>query len=669
MLQARQALLGRHMDIDYRNAEVFAQANGLIQIVLSLLLWRNRHLQDEPGLGWFAYAMLAAGVLNLLAPSLITPIVISGPKPSLALLAQVLLGVGCLAALVTGIWAYCTRLVVRPIWIFVQVFSGLPIAYGVLSAVGFPSGGELVTFGLMACCAVVAWKTEKLYPTTGHRQLAAVLAMYPIILIVAKSAGSSLSDTRYISSGPFSLIGLVLLSVALNRLRLLREKALEELRLSNLNLEEQVKKRTAELAFKNHDLQISLEQVADSEKQAKQSQQRLQEILDASGEGIWEWQVQTGEMSNNRRWCEMMGINDVGSTRTIEIFNQLIPEKGREKIEKAIDRSLQGIEHFQLEHQMVRTDGTVIWVLDKGDVVERDETGKPVRMVGTVSDITAHKQAHDELLRTHEELRHTKDQMVQSEKMASLGALVAGVSHELNTPLGNAVTATSTMQDERRVFAKKMEKGITRSELNSFLQMVGESGDLIERNLLKANELIHSFKQVAIDQSSFSRRKFDLKELVYEIVLTMSPSFKRTPFVIVTDVPEGILMDSFPGSLGQVLMNLMSNALVHGFDDLPNGHVFISAKVEPGDFVSLSVRDDGRGIPRNIQQKIYDPFFTTRLGKGGSGLGLNIVFNVVTGLLGGTISLESELGEGAHFQMNLPIAAPDRHVQDEDKED
>ncbi|MFZ6799636.1 ATP-binding protein [Undibacterium sp. Di24W] len=657
------------MDIDYRSAEVFAQANGLIQIFLAALLWRNRRLQNEPGLGWFAYAMAAAGVLNSFAPSLITPVVAGGPKPSIALLAQVILGVGCLAALFTGIWVYCTRLLIKPVWIFIQVFFGLPLVYGLLSSVGLPSGGEAVTFAMMAWCSVVTWKAEKFYPTTGHHQLAGVLAMYPIILIIAQSSGVSLNHTRYISSGPFTLIGLVLLFVALNRLRLLRETALEDLRLANLNLEEQVRKRTAELALKNEDLQISLKQVAAGEIQARQSQQRLQEILDASGEGIWEWQVQTGEMSNNRRWCEMMGISDVSTSRTIEIFNQLLPEKGRERIEQAINRSLHGLEHFQLEHQMVRTDGAVIWVLDKGDVVERDEAGKPVRMVGTVSDITSDKQAHEELVRTHEELRQTKDQMVQSEKMASLGALVAGVSHELNTPLGNAVTATSTLQDERRVFAKKMEKGITRSELNLFLQMVGESGDLIERNLLKANELIYSFKQVAIDQSTFNRRKFDLKELVNEIVLTMSPSFKRTPFVITTDVPVGISMDSFPGSLGQVLMNLLSNALVHGFDGLTNGHVFITAKIEHADFVSLSVRDDGRGIPKNIQQKIYDPFFTTRLGKGGSGLGLNIVFNVVTGLLGGTISLESELDEGAHFQINLPITAPDRNVSDENKED
>ena len=644
--------------MDYQGAEVFAQANGLIQITLALLLGQHRSLQRGWGLGWLSISMGAAGLLNLTAPWLITPTLTSALKPSVAFVAQIILGVGCLAALLTGLFTFCEKKVARPTRLFGAIFMGLPTAYAMSAAMGFQFGGEWVTFGLMIWCAFIAWQAEKVYPKTGHRQLFVVLVMYPITLSWFHFSGTALPLSRYVAAGPFTLIGVVLLSVTLNRLRLLRERALDDLHQANLNLEVKVAQRTAELASRNADLQRSIEKVNANEMRAKESQARLQEILDASGEGIWDWNVTTGVLLNNRRWDEMMGFSDVNQTRTIGVFQQLLPNHERARVEGAIERTLQGLEPYHLEHQMRRVDGTIFWVLDKGDVVERDATGTPMRMVGTVSDITEHKRAHDELVRAHEELSRTKDLIVQSEKMASLGALVAGVSHELNTPLGNAVTAASTLQDERKQFAKKVESGLTRSSLNSFMQTVHAAGDLIERNLERANDLVHSFKQVAVDQSTFNRRIFDLQEVVNEIVVTMGPTIKRSPVSLSVDIHPGLSMDSFPGPVGQVLMNFISNALIHGLEGTKNGVITIKATVDAPGWLSLSVADNGRGIPPEIQPKIFDPFFTTRLGKGGSGLGLNIVFNVVTGLLGGTVVVKSALGQGAEFKLRLPMVAP-----------
>ena len=636
----------------YLKAEVFAQANGLIQLALSMLLFQNRRMQSGWGLGWLSLSMAGAGSLNLLAPWVITPNLESIDHPAPILISvQIILGVGCLAALFTGLLNFCGRRFSSATRTFTVIFVSLPLVFALFSKIGMPYGGEWVTFALMSGCAVIAWQTDTLYPGAGHRQLAFILALDPVVMLSFNFLGDALPLTRYLASGPFSLIGLALLSVTLNRLRVLRERALDELRLANLNLENQVKQRTTEISRKNQDLEQTLIRVNASEA-------RLQEILNASGEGIWDWNLKTGVLFNNRRWCEIMGLNNYEPFRDFVIFQNLVASHERKRVRQVIERSLNGTEPYKLEYQVERPDGAFIWVLDKGDVVERDDAGAPLRMVGTISDITDQKLEHEALVLAHQELRLTKDQMVQSEKMAALGALVAGVSHELNTPLGNAVTAASTLQDERKLFVKKLEEGLTRSGLKAFIETVAEAGDLIERNLEKANALIHSFKRVAVDQSTFNRRPFDLGEVVHEIVLTMSPTIKRTPIEVSVNVAPGLMLDGYPGALGQALMNLINNALIHGFEGATTGHIAISADSPSPGWVVLTVSDDGCGMTPDLQQKIFNPFFTTRLGKGGSGLGLHIVFNVVSGLLGGTVTVESSSGKGSSFHMKLPFSAP-----------
>lgn len=282
------------------------------------------------------------------------------------------------------------------------------------------------------------------------------------------------------------------------------------------------------------------------------------------------------------------------------------------------------------------------------------------REIGELNDTLELRVAErtEELASALENLRHTQDELLQSEKLASLGALVAGVAHELNTPIGNAVTVSTTLVDAHSDFSGVMAEGLTRRALDEFVADIGEGAHIIERNLARAAELLGSFKQLAVDQTSYQRRIFDLEEVVREVTLAMRPTLKRAPFRLEEELPEGLQLDSFPGPLGQVLMNLINNAVMHAFEGQESGVIRVVARAEQPGFVSLTISDNGSGIPQALQKRIFDPFYTTRLGRGGSGLGLHITYRLVTGILGGRIDVSSAPGQGSSFRMVLPQNAP-----------
>lgn len=255
-------------------------------------------------------------------------------------------------------------------------------------------------------------------------------------------------------------------------------------------------------------------------------------------------------------------------------------------------------------------------------------------------------------------LRDTQGELVRAEKMAALGGLVAGVAHELNTPLGNSLMAVTALSDEVRQFRTLMLTGLRRSALESLLDSVEQATDIATRNLHRAADLVTSFKQVAVDQTSSQRRHFELREVVDEMVASLRPSFARTPYKIQVDVPNGLRLDSYPGALGQAIGNLIHNAVLHGFDGRAHGTVLITGKRDELGIVVLSVADDGHGIPPDLLGRIFDPFVTTKMGRGGTGLGLHIAFNAVTHALGGSLSVRSEVAVGTTFEMRLPDTAP-----------
>ena len=293
-----------------------------------------------------------------------------------------------------------------------------------------------------------------------------------------------------------------------------------------------------------------------------------------------------------------------------------------------------------------------------------DATGKSEYLMVISEDITRKKAANEalalrtaELEKTNLALKRNHEKLVEAEKMAALGVLVAGISHELNTPIGNALMAVTTYSDHTRSLAGKHGIGLMRSMLSDYLSDAVTGIEILERNLRRAAELIRSFKQISVDQSSSQARTFSLATVVRDMLVALSPSLKKTPFVVQQDIPADLTLDSFPGPLEQVLMNLINNSVIHGFEGRSNGLITISARVTQPGWVELVVQDDGVGIaPERIKQ-IFDPFFSTKFGKGGSGLGLSISNNIVTRLLGGQIAVSSTPGVGTRFSLILPLQA------------
>ncbi len=306
-----------------------------------------------------------------------------------------------------------------------------------------------------------------------------------------------------------------------------------------------------------------------------------------------------------------------------------------------------------------RPDGKPLFVRMDVDITER--VRNEAELERRVQERTeALSLANRELVKAMRRLRETQSSLVRSEKLASLGSLVAGVAHELNTPLGTALTVATTLRDRTEEFLQETKTGLRRSTLNAYVDMLQSTTELLTRNLTRAADLITSFKHVAVDQTSSQRRKFELRQVIHEVIDTLRYRFKKTPYQLVLEIPENIRMDSYPGPLGQVLTNLLDNALIHGLDGCKQGKIRIQVSRMGSDWIRLKFCDDGVGIPAEHQGRLFDPFFTTRLGQGGSGLGLNIVHNIVEGVLGGTIQVKSAPGKGTCFILELPQTAPER---------
>jgi len=253
------------------------------------------------------------------------------------------------------------------------------------------------------------------------------------------------------------------------------------------------------------------------------------------------------------------------------------------------------------------------------------------------------------------QLERAKDQLVEAEKMASLGALVAGVAHEINTPLGIAVTAASHLSDISKQAEARLNEGLmTKGELKAWQLTVAEGNSLILGNLERAGRLVSSFKRVAVDQSSEERRHFELRGFLEEVRTALRPGFRRTRYTLAIECPPGIELDTFPGALFQIFTNLVNNALVHAFDGRETGHMTVAARID-GNELELRFTDDGNGMPADIAARAFDPFFTTRRSAGGSGLGLHLVYNLVTQLLRGRIELRTAVGSGSEFLIRLPL--------------
>lgn len=305
----------------------------------------------------------------------------------------------------------------------------------------------------------------------------------------------------------------------------------------------------------------------------------------------------------------------------------------------------------------------------------RDEQGKVMGAIETLMDISDQKMAEErvkllnedlearvlertnELAHTNEELRAAMGQLVHAEKLASLGRLVAGVAHELNTPIGNMMMVASTQGEVSEKMAQAVAAGaMTRRTLTGFLEQSQEGARLLLSSAKRAAELIQNFKQVAVDQTTDQLRDFDLGHQISDVLSVIAHVLAKTPITLEQRLEPGIDMHSYPGPLGQVVTNLVMNAIRHGFQEGQPGTIVVACERKDG-LAHITVHDNGQGISPEHLGKIFDPFFTTKLGQGGTGLGLHISHNIVYGPLGGRMSVESPPGLGTTFNLVLPCSA------------
>ncbi len=299
--------------------------------------------------------------------------------------------------------------------------------------------------------------------------------------------------------------------------------------------------------------------------------------------------------------------------------------------------------------------------IEEKNRLEDERTAELRREVEERKNIEAElRAAKDSAERALIELRQAKDSLLQSEKWAALGSMVAGISHEINTPIGVGVTAASFLFEQTAKIGQEYDDGsMKRSTLKQYLSDACESAHLILTNLQRTSELVSNFKKMAVDQSSGDRRSFDIGDYLKGVLISIGPILRkiRRSINVRLNCETTIEINSFPGSLAQVITNLVINAVTHAFDENSSGFIDIDVAIINNDVIEIICRDDGKGISCADLPRIFDPFFTTRRGDGGSGLGLYIVQDIVTTNLGGSIEVKSEVGRGTAFIIRMPLHA------------
>src|SRR5471032_3387709 len=400
------------------------------------------------------------------------------------------------------------------------------------------------------------------------------------------------------------------------------------------------------------------------------SEERWNFALEGAGYGVWDWDIASGTVMFSDCWKTIHGYQDGEVPTTVEGRDSLIHPDDVDRVRAALQEYFSGsMARYTNEYRSRCRDGSWKWVLDNGMIVSRDAQGRPLRMICTHVDLSERKRAEEALRELNEqlenrveertrELRQAMAQIIESEKLASLGVLVAGVSHELNTPIGNMVlVATSLLDKLGEVMGSAGHNTLTRSGLQQALSECHGAAEIIARNGYRASDLIESFKRVSVDQTSQRRRRFDLRGTVQDSLTALGAVTRRAKARVDLQIPAGIEMDSYPGHLEQIINNVIMNSITHGFDGRDEGHIVIAASCHAGT-IELVYSDDGRGIAPELQHKVFEPFYTTKLGQGGSGLGLSIVHNLVQAIFKGQLRLESAPDQGVKLVFSFPSVTP-----------
>ncbi len=446
---------------------------------------------------------------------------------------------------------------------------------------------------------------------------------------------------------------------------------------ANLELEKGVAERTSQLVIMNKDLEQEISERKRSAEALRVSEEKYRTILESMQEGYFEVDL-TGKLKFfNESAAKILGYS-MQEMANLD-YRDYTNKKTAEKMFQAFNRLYSSGKSVNvMDYGIVRKDGGTR-ILSMSTSLIRNQQGEPDGFRGVARDDTARKRAEEKIRQLNDELERrvekrtaqlnetnlalkqsletvnkTQDRLVQTEKMASLGSLVAGVAHEINTPVGIGVTASSLLEEKTRQINSLHASGkMKRSDLEKYLKSANDASASILSNLNQAADLIRSFKQVAVDQSNEERRSFRVKEYINNVLLSLRPKLKKTEHHVQVECPENLKINSYPGAFSQIVTNLVVNSLLHGFSGIDRGEIQIKFSKTDADYL-LTYSDNGVGMDANTCRNIFDPFFTTKRASGGTGLGMHIVFNLVTQTLNGKINCKSEPGKGTFYAINIP---------------
>ncbi|CAO3440628.1 PAS-domain containing protein [Azospirillum endophyticum] len=402
-----------------------------------------------------------------------------------------------------------------------------------------------------------------------------------------------------------------------------------------------------------------------TERDLASSRELFELAIRAAREGISQWDLRTGEVWFSPQWWGLLGYSEAEMDNSRRRWKELIHAEDLDAALEMVEELATGrrSEGRLLQRFHHRSGETVL--LETRVLAVAGGDGSIFRIVGSHTDVTesvraaeAVRAAKEEAERALQDLKEAQVQLIQAEKMAALGSLVAGVTHEINTPVGIALTGASLLAEKTRALRHLFEAGaLRRGDFAEFIDIADEATQLMLLNVERATRLIQSFKQIAVDQASEERRVFELNHYIHEILRSLGMRLRRSGHSIAVHCPDDLTLDSYPGVFGQILTNFVINSLLHGYGPGVRGRLTVTVTVAGGE-VELVYADDGRGIPADMHGKVFEPFFTTSRDRGGSGLGLNIVYTLVTRTLRGRLRLDSAPGAGTAFTLRFPRVTP-----------
>lgn len=419
------------------------------------------------------------------------------------------------------------------------------------------------------------------------------------------------------------------------------------------------------------------------------AEERYRLALWGSGDELFEWDIAAGELLP-------IGVGEkreMGTRQALPSVDELaafVHPEDFQALRAAIVEHLEGkTDHFEATYRLRSRSGAWKWKLGRAMIVARDAHGKALRLSGTQRDISSIKKveaalieltnelesrvqartrqleeqqrgleaANAQLNTTIGELRRTQSELIEAEKMASLGRLVAGVAHEVNTPLGVGVTALSFLRGQLGPVRTALSATLSKARVDDLLTPIDSASEMAENNLFRAASLIASFKQVAVDQSTSGIRRVQVRDYLERTLQSLMPAFRKTTHQVRIDCDPALVIVSRPDALHQIVVNLLMNSLNHAYDDGRSGQILIRA-VADGAMLRLHYEDDGCGMPPAVAQRVFEPFFTTKRNAGGTGLGMHIVYNLVTQALSGRIELDTAPGKGMRVDIVFPMRHP-----------